>query len=812
MHWQGTMARFVSMVIGVAVWATTTAGAVNRWTAVGPIDGHGLTYEGGTNVLSLAVDPTAPGTVLASSPDGIFSTTDRGGSWSRLAATPEGVLVRDPVAPATIYAWAPRQPLVRSTDGGSTWTSLPIVALGLAVDPTQNSRLFAIPAAPYELYLSRSDDGGQTWIGVDVGPRGVKTVAVDVYGNVFISANDGVFRSTDHGSSWTQQASLPCDAIAFAPGRPGTMYCMAPADGGTIGRSDDGGATWRTDNFSVPGTLYSYRADALAVDPVDDATLYAATEPLGLFRSVDRGVHWTPIGGGLANPLIPDARITVTDVRVDGARGVFVATREAGAFRSDDGGLTWTPLGVPRTTARFVARSPYAPALYAQTDRAFFESTDGGSTWALQYVLNGPAFPSTITAMAFDPRDPAVRWASGVLLVPRGRYNATEVHVVKTVDGGATWNSSLQTGDGGAVLYGASRVSLAVPSQTPDVIYVGSPVSLGRMFRSRDAGATWQTAPAPQPGVGVSTLALDPATTATLYAGTGPASLGFDSSIYRSTDGAASWTALLSLHAPVTAIVVDPHVTTTVYAATGVLPPIEPRPGAPGGVLRSVDAGTTWQSVSVGLDGSSVHALAVDPMDTAVLWAATDAGVFSTRTAGEEWVHAGLASPTYALVIDPAQPATLYAATANHGIQRLDVVPCAVSGCDDDDACTVDACMPAAAGADFAGCTHVRSGFPGADCALREAGERPLCTDGTVKARLARLVEKRLHIARGLVQRAAAADARRHRRQLVRQAMRTVRAARRALRAARPKAIPRACGHDAAERMNDLLTMIRGVL
>ena len=50
---------------------------------------------------------------------------------------------------------------------------------------------------------------------------------------------------------------------------------------------------------------------------------------------------------------------------------------------------------------------------------------------------------------------------------------------------------------------------------------------------------------------------------------------------------------------------------------------------------RSVDGGKTWRKA--GLPRSPVLALAVDPKDTAVVYAGTDAGLSKSTNAGTTW-------------------------------------------------------------------------------------------------------------------------------------------------------------------------------
>ena len=170
-------------------------------------------------------------------------------------------------------------------------------------------------------------------------------------------------------------------------------------------------------------------------------------------------------------------------------------------------------------------------------------------------------------------------------------------------------------------------------------------------------------------GVYVRSLAIDPSTPSTLYAGTGHwfgngSAIG---EVYKSTNGGGSWSpANMGLGNPVVALAIDPSTPSTLYAGTYA------STFSPGGVLKSTNRGSTWAVASVGLPTSdiSVVAIAVDPTTPDTLYAGTYSyGVFKSTNGGATWaaVNAGLPPTDLAvssLAIDPTTPDTLYAGLA----------------------------------------------------------------------------------------------------------------------------------------------------
>src|SRR5262249_48811413 len=103
---------------GVGVYMSTNGGA--RWTAIN--DGLDISPEG---VYNLALHPSSPSEVYASTASGIFKSANGGTRWTllntRLAET-HAALAIDPSAPATLYAGTNRG-VFKSTDGGAAWNA-----------------------------------------------------------------------------------------------------------------------------------------------------------------------------------------------------------------------------------------------------------------------------------------------------------------------------------------------------------------------------------------------------------------------------------------------------------------------------------------------------------------------------------------------------------------------------------------------------------------------------------------------------------------------------------------------------------------
>jgi photosystem II stability/assembly factor-like uncharacterized protein len=158
----------------------------------------------------------------------------------------------------------------------------------------------------------------------------------------------------------------------------------------------------------------------------------------------------------------------------------------------------------------------------------------------------------------------------------------------------------------------------------------------------------------------VTDLAVAPSDTRVVYAAT-------ESGVYRSDNAGVRWRAVRrGLPSFIEAVAVDLVSARTVYAGAG-----NNVPGDAPSIYKSTDGGATW--TPMGLRGESISDLAVDPHDPSRLLAAAAGGLFLSHDSGEMWVQVnprpGPIAPLYENVaFDPVTPGVAYAASANLGV------------------------------------------------------------------------------------------------------------------------------------------------
>lgn len=208
-------------------------------------------------------------------------------------------------------------------------------------------------------------------------------------------------------------------------------------------------------------------------------------------------------------------------------------------------------------------------------------------------------------------------------------------------------------------LQGHAVTALAVRG---DQAWAGTPEGL---WRSADGGATWQPAHAGLSVRHVRALAVYPGLAENadlLLAGTEPAA------IFASYDAGRTWREAADV-----ARLRDAHAWSLPYSpAAGCVRDFASVTGSPtlyaavevGGVLRSQDAGATWELLG-GEVHPDVHALAQPPDTPDLLYAATGGGSFRSQDGGQTWDLIG-DGYVRAIWIDPDHPQVILTGPARY--------------------------------------------------------------------------------------------------------------------------------------------------
>ncbi len=235
--------------------------------------------------------------------------------------------------------------------------------------------------------------------------------------------------------------------------------------------------------------------------------------------------------------------------------------------------------------------------------------------------------------------------------------------------------------------YSGRVAALACSPTDENRYYVGA--ADGGVWRTLDGGTTWSNLTGHLPSSSIGALALDPNDEDTIYAGTGEANYANHSrygiGLYKSLDRGASWTVLAQnvfAGRAFSRIVVDHVNPDIVYAAitrAGGFPELaaaknHPQASGPIGVFKSLDGGNTWVQLGGGLPSLSATDLAIDPVNTNVLYAgigrifgSSQNGIYRTSDGGASWTKlaGGLPSSSssgrVSVAVAPSDNSRLYA-------------------------------------------------------------------------------------------------------------------------------------------------------
>ncbi len=399
------------------------------------------------------------------------------------------------------------------------------------------------------------------------------------------------------------------------------------------------------------------RADDDGGEP-DDAADEAPADPKGRLGGGDLGaLRFRSLGPALMAGRIGD--IVVDPVKPS---TWYVAACSGGVWKTTNAGVTWKPIfdGQGSYSIGCLAIDPTnrhriwvgTGENNAQRSVSFgdgiYRSDDGGASW----THCGLKDSEHIGMIRVHPEDGDVVYvaAQGPLWRSGG-----ERGVYKSVDGGTTWARVLHVSDD----TGVNEVHL--DPRDPDVMYAsawqrrrhvwtlidGGPES--SVYKSTDGGATWVKRAKGLPGVDLGRigLAVAPTRPDTIYAIV-EAAQG-KSGFYRSTDRGASWQRRsghkTSSPQYYNELVCDPTDPDRVFALDTVLHVTE-------------DGGASFQAVPRKNRHVDDHALWIDPNDTDHMVVGCDGGVYETFDRAEHWHFKANLPITqfYRVSVDDSQP------------------------------------------------------------------------------------------------------------------------------------------------------------
>jgi Bacterial Ig domain/Secretion system C-terminal sorting domain len=390
---------------GVNIWKSTTSGT--SWTCIGHWSGTGAPY-----VHADIHDLTFIGTTLYAGNDGGIFTISGGTVWTdRSSNLPISQLYSVGISEtnASLYISGHQDNGTNLTTNASTWAEVDGGdGMICFIDRTNNSRMFS------EIYngdLSRSTNGGTTWSSIYTVTGGAWVtpwLQDPVTANTLYAGGTNVVKSINGGTNWTTISSFSIGeliALDVSKSNPTNIIAASATD---LMKTTNGGTAWT----NITGTLPAATASILSAyfDPNNANKIYvglASYSGQSVYYSANGGTTWTNLSAGL--PAVP-----ATCFAMQANNGDLYCGTDMGVYLLTAGSTTWTDYtsGMPGIPIREMKIRASTGTLVAATfARGIWQtpvnSNNNPPNVAITFPANGASFAVgtnlTINGTATDP-------------------------------------------------------------------------------------------------------------------------------------------------------------------------------------------------------------------------------------------------------------------------------------------------------------------------------------------------------------------------------------------------------------------------
>ena len=526
-------------------------------------------------------------------------------SWSSGQGRVNAVAV-DPSNPNTYYVGAPAGGIWKSTDAGINWTPLTdhlpqIGVSGIAIHPTDSNIIYIATGDDdagdsYAVGVMKSIDGGATWNPTHaISANSMNEIYIDPANpnTVLVATSDGIYKSTNGGSSWFRALSGNIIDLKMKPGDGTTWYASS---GSTIYRSTNSG-----NNFSavtISGFTGSSRI-TMDVTPANPNYIYFVSSNgsngfNGVYKSTNSGASFTKTTETdnifQSTQAWYDLALTVSDTDPE---TVYVGVLNI--WKSTDGGNDFTQLNnwsAPNADSYTHADIHFLRFINGK----FFAGTDGGVYVSTNHGTKFTDLTENLAISPFYKISVASQNSGNIVggLQDNGGYAYSD----------SNWNN----------YFGADGMDCAINAKNPNTYY-GFIQYGGSLYETNDGGKTRSgavSAPSAETGTNDSggrwVTPMVSNSRGEIYSGY--------SQLYKLSGGNWSKVSNHAFGGDLYSIEIDPNNDNNIYVTRG------------SSLYKSTNAGSTFTLVPFSF--GTINEVEISNTDSNTAWIVLNGGVFKT--------------------------------------------------------------------------------------------------------------------------------------------------------------------------------------
>ena len=324
-----------------------------------------------------------------------------------------------------ICGWdGPESFLIKTTDSGITWSDVAIpqmsgIVTSMDFNGENNGWLISSRGE-----LIRTTNGGGSWSLSSITTNYIREIdfKTNDYG-IIVGEKGTVLVSADSGKSWTNKHPLGSQEPNFFSFDNSGTFILAIGDAGVISRSLNGGNSWSRKDINL---FHSKVEDIQFLDAnigFIHAAEYLGVNDIGIFKTTDGGVSWSPSESGISDPIAA--------LEIVANNAAFASTDNSGInyiYKSIDNGTQWLQVyavdSTYKTSDIYFLNSNIGWVL---GEKEIYKTTNGGTSWNIFQI---PSYHYGVTDIFF------INELRGFVTQPNGR-------LLKTFDGGLTWTVAI---------------------------------------------------------------------------------------------------------------------------------------------------------------------------------------------------------------------------------------------------------------------------------------------------------------------------------------------------------------------------------